>query len=64
MKKKKINLDVILAYRIKGFAFRSYPCEGYADALAYRDAKKQALEADFKNLSEEDFREKYKHCIY
>lgn len=63
-RKKTINLDVILSRKIKGYAFMTYPQDGCASAEEYREKAREALLKDWKELSEEAFRQKYSYLIY
>ncbi len=62
--RKKLNMDAILARKIKGYAFRKYPCDDAASAEEFREKARKALLKDREELSEEAFRQKYANYIY
>ena len=56
---KMDRMEKILNRLTKGYAFRSYPADGFESAAAYRAAKRKQLEEDSTNLSPEAFKVKY-----
>lgn len=58
------TLQKILARKIKGYAFMSYPRDGWATAQEYRAHHEQELIKDNALMGSTEFREKYRAYIY